>query len=323
MLVTGAGGPAGIAALRSLTALDGLEVHAADADRWAAGLHLLPPERRHLLPGGREPGYAARLRAVCVAAGIDVVLPTVDRELLAIDTARPELERLGVRVALPTGTTVALCANRALLAARLGGEVPVPRTDLLGGRVDPSSWRYPVVVRPVDASARGTEVITSAAELAARPADPRRVVQAHLPGDPVDLDVVADGDGRVVAVVPRHVAPDRHGRPLAAWTAPDPALDALGREVAGALGLTHAATIRLRRDADGVPHVVDVRTRVTSGAALSAAAGVDLPRWAVAVALGEPLPAVLPARAAAVTRLVELVEVRDPTLAGAHAGVSG
>ena len=44
--VTGAGGPAAIAAMKSLQAKPAVEVLAADMDPWAAGLYLVPPGAR-------------------------------------------------------------------------------------------------------------------------------------------------------------------------------------------------------------------------------------------------------------------------------------
>ena len=45
ILVTGAGGPAAIAAMKSLRADPTVELLAADMDPWAAGLYLVPPRR--------------------------------------------------------------------------------------------------------------------------------------------------------------------------------------------------------------------------------------------------------------------------------------
>ncbi len=50
VLVTGTGGPAGIAAMRSLQADEAVELIAADMDPWAPGLYLAP-ERTLIRPG--------------------------------------------------------------------------------------------------------------------------------------------------------------------------------------------------------------------------------------------------------------------------------
>ena len=52
VLVTGAGGPAAIAAMKSLGADPSVELIAADMDPWAAGLYLVPAAARTILPAG-------------------------------------------------------------------------------------------------------------------------------------------------------------------------------------------------------------------------------------------------------------------------------
>jgi len=52
VMVTGAGGPAAIAVMRSLSADPSVRVIAADMDSWAAGLYLVPPADRTLIPAG-------------------------------------------------------------------------------------------------------------------------------------------------------------------------------------------------------------------------------------------------------------------------------
>jgi hypothetical protein len=65
VLVTAAGGPAAIAAMKSLRAEDSVQLIAADMDPWAAGLYLTP--ERTLVPAG-----VALLLAS--AAALDVIL---------------------------------------------------------------------------------------------------------------------------------------------------------------------------------------------------------------------------------------------------------
>ncbi len=78
VLVTGAGGPAAIAAMKSLRAQESVELLAADMDPWAAGLYLVPPWARTLVPVGPAPDFTDALMARCLTLGVDVILPTVD-----------------------------------------------------------------------------------------------------------------------------------------------------------------------------------------------------------------------------------------------------
>src|SRR6202030_1697637 len=71
VLVTGAGGPAAIAAMKSLGADPSVELLAADMDPWAAGLYLVPPSARTLIPAGADPDFTSVLLARCQALGVD------------------------------------------------------------------------------------------------------------------------------------------------------------------------------------------------------------------------------------------------------------
>ena len=78
VLVTGAGGPAAVSVIKSLRHDPTVQLLAADMDAWAAGLYLLPPDARTLIPAGLDPGFASAVLARCAALGVNVLIPTVD-----------------------------------------------------------------------------------------------------------------------------------------------------------------------------------------------------------------------------------------------------
>src|SRR5690349_3776585 len=102
VLVTGAGRPAAIAVLKSLRADPAIELLAADSDPWAAGLYLVPPASRSVIPAGLAPEFAELLLARCLELGADVVIPTVDVELRPLAAARRMFEQAGIRLMLPS-----------------------------------------------------------------------------------------------------------------------------------------------------------------------------------------------------------------------------
>ena len=76
VLVTGAGGPAGVAVIRSLLARDDIDVFAADMDRWASGLYLVAADRRRIVPPALADEFVDSVRDVVASDGIDVVVST-------------------------------------------------------------------------------------------------------------------------------------------------------------------------------------------------------------------------------------------------------
>ena len=117
VLVTGAGGPAAIAAMRSLRSDHTIELLAADMDPWAAGLYLVPPGAAALIPAGAAPGFADSLLATCVALGVDIVLPTVDAELRPLAAAREKFAAAGIGVLLAPAGALDIILDKLSLAA--------------------------------------------------------------------------------------------------------------------------------------------------------------------------------------------------------------
>ena len=65
VLVTGAGGPAAIAVIRSLGVIRKFNLIAGDMDPWAAGLYLVPPQNRVVLLPADHAEFIENLLAIC------------------------------------------------------------------------------------------------------------------------------------------------------------------------------------------------------------------------------------------------------------------
>ena len=292
VLITGAGGPAAIAAMKSLRAVDSVELLAADMDPWAAGLYLVPSWARTLIPAGAAPGFTDAVLARCLALGVNVVLPTVDAELRPLARAREQFAAAGIDLLLAPVAALDVILDKLRLAEHCAGVVHVPRTEVFGPDLDPASWTYPVVVKPREGSgSRGVVIVGSAAELAALDRSAVLIVQEFLPGEEYSVDVLADADGRVIASVPRLRARVDSGVSVGGRTVHDPAVEWFGRTVAEATGVTFVANVQCRRDRAGSPALLEVNPRMPGTLGLTIASGVDMPRLALAALLGRPLPA--------------------------------
>jgi carbamoyl-phosphate synthase large subunit len=292
VLVTGVGGPAAIAAMKSLRAEESVELLAADIDPWAAGLYLVPSWARTLIPAGAAPDFTDALMARCLTLGVDVILPTVDAELRPLAYARERFNAAGIDLLLAPAAALDIILDKLTLAEHCVGVVRVPRTELFEGAVDPASWTYPVVVKPREGSgSRGVIIVDSAAQLAALDRSPSLIVQDFLPGEEYSVDVLADATGRVVASVPRLRARVDSGVSVGGRTVHDPEVEWFGRAVAQATGVTFVANVQCRRDRAGSPALLEVNPRMPGTLGLTIASGVDMPRLALAALLGQSLPA--------------------------------
>lgn len=315
VLVTGAGGPAGVAVIRSLLRRPDTEVYAADMDGWASGLYLVPAGRRRIVLPGADPGFVDGVAELVTADRIDVVIPTVDVELPPLAARRSEL---GAVLAAPSEQTLSTALDKYALALACAGALRVPTTVLLG---EPWPGSFPVIVKPRrGAGSRGVHLVPDAAALAADGTDDRQIVQEFLPGEEFSVDVFASADG-VVAAVPRTRTRVDSGVSIAGRTVHDPELEGAAAAVATAIGLVGVANVQLRRDAAGVPALLEVNPRFPGAMPLTIAAGVDMPSLVLDLALGHQVPDTIAFRELANVRFLEDVFV-DPAeiLVSDHAG---
>jgi len=290
VLVTGAGGAAGIAVIR---ALDGhaATIFAGDCDPLATGLHLVEPSKRLVLPRGDDPLFAQSLAELCSTHELNVLVPTVDEELIAVARAAEELRERGIVALCPSAEALETCLDKHALMQALADVVACPRSSLLDRHFDAGDWEFPVAVKPrTGRGGRGFRVLDSAAGLADLPHDGSLLVQEFLPGAEYSVDVLVDRRGEVAAAVPRERLRVDSGVAVVARSVADDELQAAAGECARALGLRGASNVQLRRARNGRPKLLEINPRFPGTVALTIASGVDLPLLALADFLGEELP---------------------------------
>ena len=290
VLVTGAGGPSGVSILQ---AMEGAPVVmlAADVDPYAAGLYLVPSERRAILPRGDDPRFVAAVLEICRRERVDVVVPTVDTELLPLAAARARYADAGVGLVLASQQTLAVCLDKWLLAERCRDAVRTPATALVDDAFAAAAWTLPTIVKPRSGSgSRGIRILERREELDALERDGTLLVQEYLPGAEYSLDVLARADGHVAGVVPRARLKVDSGIAVTARTLHDQRLDTFARRVALLIGLTSVANVQVRDDAAGAPALLEVNSRFPGSMPLTVASGIDMPRLAIGEALGTRIP---------------------------------
>jgi carbamoyl-phosphate synthase large subunit len=320
VLVTGAGGPAGVAVIRSLLRRPDLTVFAADMDGWASGIYLVPAERRRLVPPGRADDFVSEIARMVREDALDLVISTVDVELVALAGRREELAP--AVLAAPSEDTLSTALDKMLLAERCASTGRSPRTRLAGPDALAEDWEFPVFAKPRQgAGSRGIRLVPDRAVLEALPVDEGLIVQDFLPGEEYSVDVIADAAGHVVAAVPRTRARVDSGVAIAGRTLHDPELVATATVIAEAIGLVGVANVQLRRDRVGRAMLLEVNPRFPGALPLTIAAGVDIPSLVADLFLGAALPADVPFREIASVRFLEdvIVEI-DEVLVSAHAG---
>jgi carbamoyl-phosphate synthase large subunit len=303
---------------------EALEFFSADIDPHAPGLYLVDSAHRLLLPRGDDPGFVEAMLEICGEHDIDVLVPTVDSELVPLADARDELEAAGTSVLVAPTRALRLCLDKWALMQVADGSVPIPRSAPLDDDFDPGDFELPVLVKPrVGSGSRGVRRVDSWDALGAV-RDRSLLVQAHLPGPEYSLDVLARADGEVRAVVPRERLRIDSGIAITSRTVHDEELEAIGARAVETVGITGVANVQVMRDAAGAPRLIEINPRFPGTMPLTVASGVNMPRLALGELLGDPIPGGrLEFSDVAMTRVFEDVPVELDELADLEAEATG
>ncbi len=289
ILITGVGGAAAVSVWKSLSAEH--ELHMADIDPLAAGLYLVPPERRLIIPRGDSPELIPALFRACSERRVEALLPTVDAELAPVVAAHERFSAIGVALPLSPAKCLRICRDKQLLMEAVQGKVPIPDSEPLTEAVAACAGSFPRFVKPREgAGARGVAKIDGRADLDKHPKDGSVMLQEYLPGEEYSVDVYVRRDGRVIAAVPRERMKIDSGIAVASRTVKVPEVIEAAVRTAEIIGVRGTANVQFKRAADGVFKLLEVNPRFPGTLPLTGAAGVDMPKLMVDELAGRELP---------------------------------
>lgn len=250
-------------------------------------------------PSAQPDQFIAWLKDAVRRHEIDLVMPMDDHTTRLVVQAAAAGE-LGAAALVPEPEAFRIAADKGAtveLAARAG--VRTPRTSsVLKPEVLEGAWGWPVVVKGRHGSgARTIRRAESAAELRRlyREIDmlePNPVIQEYIPpGRKYDVCLLYTADGEPTAAF---VQEELRGYPL--WGGPSTLQESVHRPDLVALALALLAPVGWRGPVEvefledprtGEPVLMEINPRYWASVDLAVACGIDFPRWAAELALGQ------------------------------------
>lgn len=272
VLVTGAGGPAGVAVIRALRRA-GHQVIAADADAYAVGFRLADEFAQ--VPRADDPAFAEDVIKAVARSGAVALISTVAEELAPLHAAAGPLAEAGAATWLPDPWSVRHCVDKWLFNELMTTHgVPVPATGRGSERGVPGPW----IVKPrFGRGSRDVYDAASASDLSyALNHAPEPLVQSKVSGREFTVDTLSGRDGQLYGAVPRWRVETKAGISTKGVTFDDPELIEMVTRILGVLRLAGPACIQGFRTATGQLVFIEVNPRFSGGLPLSLAAGADL-----------------------------------------------
>jgi carbamoylphosphate synthase large subunit len=262
VLITGVGGPAGRAGA-AFFASRGYRVVGTDMREVAS-----PARVFRTVPAARDPGFVSALLAIAIAENASLVVPTVTEELTIVARMRAALRERGIALCISNPPGIDVANDKLRTAQELGrAGVAVPITFESGTLPAElaTALGFPLLSKPrFGRGGRGVLVHRNAQDLSR--AGPEEVVwQEFLPGEEYDLNLFAERDGSVPALVVLRKTGLKEGlvgNALGTERVERPDLAQLGMRAARALRLEGPLDIDVRLSADGRPAILEVNARL-------------------------------------------------------------
>ena len=276
VLVTGAGGPCGVAIIDALVGRR--QVIAADSNPQAAGFFLC--DHSVVLPKADDPGFVDQLLHAAHEYRIGTVVSTISDEIAVLADNRARLTKAGIFHWLPSRDAAETCIDKYRFSQVLGSHrVPKPATAI-GDR----NLRFteevtgPWVVKP--RFGRGSRDVFTVSDREDLPTIlklvPDPIVQHRVVGNEFTVDGLAGTGGKVLGSVARWRLETRGGISTVGETFVNPVVDVAVAQTLDAIELEGPFTLQGFVTASGAVLVIEVNPRFSGGLPLSLASGADL-----------------------------------------------
>lgn len=221
----------------------------------------------------KDPGYIDNLLSICDNDNIDLLIPTIDTDLMVLSKNTEKFENIGTKVMISEPDKIRICRDKNYISqffVDCGLHAPMPVND----------WKkyksgYPAFIKPKDGSSsinafriENEEELEVYAELVEG-----YIVQPLVSGREYTIDIFCDWNGEPVTIVPRERLQIRAGEVLKTQICMDKTMIEESRILCKAFKPCGPITVQLIRDAAGIDWFIEINPRFGGGAPLSMKAG--------------------------------------------------
>ncbi len=250
----------------------GLKIYGADMAGTAPALAYCDYTRK--VVAMKDEKYIENLLQICMEDHIDLVIPTIDTDLLVLSENKERFETTGTKVLISAPEMVRVCRdknNTSQFFVDCGLYAPMPVNEWTQYKSG-----YPAFIKPKDGSSsinafkveneKELEVYASQME--------DYIVQPFVEGKEYTIDIFCDFDGNPISIVPRERMQIRAGEVLKTCITMDAVMIAEAKKLCEAFKPCGPMTVQCIRDVHtGRDYFIEINPRFGGGAPLSMKAG--------------------------------------------------
>lgn len=321
VIITGAGAPGAPGVIKSLreNGERSIRVVGVDASKEAVGFMLA--DEGYQIPLASAPDFIDRLLKIATDEKADVILPLVTKELEILSLNKDKFRSEGVIVSVSDYRPLTIANDKGKLLTYMRAKgLPVPlfaivesKEEFLKAVKELGYPDKPVCFKPVQANgSRGFRIIDSQIDrykllFEMKPTStyitldeimsifneskifPHLIVMEYLPGNEYSVDLLAD-HGRPLYTIPRRRDAMSAGISIKGEIVKEYDIINYCNEIVQSLGLHGNIGIQVKRAQNGIPLILEINPRIQGTVVHCTGAGVNLPYYAVKMALKEDIP---------------------------------
>lgn len=251
-----------------------LKIYGADMTESAPALFFCDYTRK--ICGMHDTDYIPQLLRICGEDHIDLLIPTIDTDLLVLSQNTAKFDQIGTKVLISKSDKIALCRDKnytAVFFESCGLRAPHTVNDYR--KYDGS---YPCFIKPKDGSSSiNAFKVENETELKVYAEQIRDyIVQPFIEGTEYTVDIFCDYEGNPVFITPRIRVAVRAGEVLKTEIAMDERIiEECLKLIAGFQPCGPMTVQLIRQKRTGDDYYIEINPRFGGGAPLSMKAGAD------------------------------------------------
>ena len=286
--VTGVGGAAGVVVSKYLKR-EGYYIVGMDANRLSAGFKFC--HKTYTIPLAASDAFLDELITICRNESVDILIPTVDEELLPIAENRLLFEEIGVKVIISDHKVIRDTLDKYICYKRLKrADIPVPKT-WLPAQVDLNLLVYPLIVKPRKGrGAKNIFICEDKEDLKhALKKTQKPIIQEFINGREYSVDTLSDLNGEPLIVVPRERMEIKGGVSWRGRTLIDENISSVVIKLLKKVRFVGPTCCQAIVGSNNIPKIIEINPRFGGTTSLTINSGVNTPLLAVKLVLGQKI----------------------------------
>ena len=274
VLVPGAGGPAGINAIKSLRIipLKG-KIVATDSDNLSAGFFL--SDLYYIMPRFDDASFIDNLLKIIKEQNIQVLMPSSGFDIYGYSDNYDLIKEQGAIPIVSKRNVLEICRDKLLSFNFLSKKFPFVFTTQFPEKID----IFPIIAKPrFGKGSNNIILIENKVELDyVTNKFENMIFQEYLPGTEFTVDVLSDLNEKPIMAIPRIRIDTKAGISVKGKIVRNPVIENLCKNIVEELGIRGPSCIQLKGSKTGKLKIIEINARFGGGTIFTTLAGANFP----------------------------------------------